>query len=156
VFGFLGPNGAGKTTTVRLLATLLQPTSGTAEVAGIPLSEENAVEIRRRIAVLPEVPGLYARLSVEVNLLFHARLRGCSGPRASRTVRDALGGVGLADRRAERAGTLSKGLLQRAAIARALLGSPEIVFLDEPTSGLDPRASQDARALVTELKTRGM
>jgi ABC-2 type transport system ATP-binding protein len=117
VFGFLGPNGAGKTTTVRTLATLLVPTSGSATVAGIPLAPENGVEIRRRISVMPESPGLYLRLSVAENLECFAGLYQVPG------ARDRIGGVlravGLADRAGDACGSLSKGLRQRVALARA-------------------------------------
>jgi len=156
VFGFLGPNGAGKTTTVRVLATLLSPTSGTAEIAGVPLDAAHAVEIRRRIAVMPENPGLYLRLSVEDNLTFFARLQGLAAPRCERRIAEVLEVVGLADRRGALAGSLSKGLRQRAALARTLLGEPEVLFLDEPTSGLDPEASKDVRELIEGLRARAV
>jgi ABC-2 type transport system ATP-binding protein len=153
VFGFLGPNGAGKTTTVRTLATLLAPTSGTATVAGIPLSEENGVEIRRRIAVMPEAPGLYLRLSVRENLECFADLYEVADPRAR--IDAALEAVRLTARRDDPCGTLSKGLRQRVALARAVLGEPEILFLDEPTSGLDPVAAREVHELITGLRQRG-
>ena len=153
VFGFLGPNGAGKTTTVRTLATLLAPTSGSASVAGIPLSEENGVEIRRRIAVMPEAPGLYLRLSVRENLECFADLYGVADPKAR--VDAALEAVRLTARKDDTCGTLSKGLRQRVALARALLGDPEILFLDEPTSGLDPVAAREVHELITGLRQRG-
>jgi ABC-2 type transport system ATP-binding protein len=135
VFGFLGPNGAGKTTTVRTLATLLAPTSGSATVAGFPLTPENGVEIRRRIAVMPESPGLYLRLSVIENLECFADLYEVPDP--SGRIDRALNAVTLADRARDACGTLSKGLRQRVALARALLSDPEVLFLDEPTAGLD-------------------
>src|ERR1700757_713535 len=138
VFGFLGPNGAGKTTTVRTLGTLIAPSTGTATVAGIPLAPENGVEIRRRIAIMPETPGLYSRLSVAENLECFADLYEVADP-AGRIER-ALRSVNLSDRAHDPCGTLSKGLRQRVALARALLPEPEILFLDEPTAGLDPAA----------------
>jgi ABC-2 type transport system ATP-binding protein len=153
VFGFLGPNGAGKTTTVRTLATLLAPTSGMATVAGIPLSPENGVEIRRRIAVMPEAPGLYLRLSVRENLECFADLYEVADPRAR--IDTALDAVRLTARKDDLCGTLSKGLRQRVALARALLGDPEILFLDEPTSGLDPVAAREVHELITGLRQRG-
>ncbi len=154
VFGFLGPNGAGKTTTVRTLATLLAPTSGSATVAGIPLTTENGVEIRRRISVMPESPGLYLRLSVVENLRCFADLYEVSdaGDRIDR----ALHAVDLSDRADETCGTLSKGLRQRVALARALLSDPDVLFLDEPTSGLDPVAARDVHELIDELRKRGV
>ena len=154
VFGLLGPNGAGKTTMVRVLGTLLTPTSGSAEVAGVPVGSGDAGEIRRRISIMPEAPGLYRRLSVGDNLRFFAGLYGVTGAEAERRVRDALHRVGLADREHDRAGALSKGLRQRAALARALLNDPEILFLDEPTSGLDPEATREVRDLVDGLRAR--
>src|SRR5215831_3662381 len=108
VFGFLGPNGAGKTTTVRILGTLIAPTSGSAVVAGIPLSPANGVEIRRRISIMPESPGLYLRLTVTENLQFFAGLYGLSRPRDR--IGRALQAVNLADRAGDRCGALSKGL----------------------------------------------
>jgi ABC-2 type transport system ATP-binding protein len=140
VFGFLGPNGAGKTTTVRVLATLLTPTAGSAEVAGLAVNHDNGPEIRRRISVMPETPGLYLKLSVEENLEFFAGLYGLPRSDVARRIEESLGAVGLADRAGDLAGSLSKGLRQRVALARVLLPQPQILFLDEPTSGLDQAA----------------
>jgi ABC-2 type transport system ATP-binding protein len=154
VFGFLGPNGAGKTTTVRALGTLIEPTSGTATVAGIPLSPENGVAIRQQISIMPEAPGLYLRLTVTENLEFFAGLYGLHqpGPR----IKDALASVNLADRADDLCGGLSKGLRQRVGLARALLSDPVIMFLDEPTSGLDPVAAREVHDLINGLRRKGV
>jgi ABC-2 type transport system ATP-binding protein len=154
VFGFLGPNGAGKSTTVRTLGTLISPTSGSAEVAGIPLRPENGVEIRRRISIMSESPGLYLRLSVADNLQCFADLYEVPDPRGR--IEWALRAVKLADRVSEPCGALSKGLRQRVALARALLNDPQVLFLDEPTSGLDPAASRDVHELIDGLRQRGV
>jgi ABC-2 type transport system ATP-binding protein len=154
VFGFLGPNGAGKTTTVRTLGTLIAPTSGSATVAGIPLSAENGVEIRERISIMPEAPGLYLRLTVTENLEFFAGLYGLR--QAGRRIREALEAVNLADRAADLCGGLSKGLRQRVGLARALLSDPAIMFLDEPTSGLDPVAAHEVHDLIDGLRQKGV
>lgn len=154
VFGFLGPNGAGKTTTVRTLGTLLAPTSGTATVAGIELRPENGAAIRSRISVMPESPGLYLRLTVVENLECFARLY-CLADRRERIER-ALRAVNLSDRANDLCRSLSKGLRQRAALARALLNDPAVLFLDEPTSGLDPVASREVHDLIATLKDRGV
>jgi ABC-2 type transport system ATP-binding protein len=154
VFGFLGPNGAGKTTTVRILGTLISPTSGSAVVAGIPLRPDTAAEIRQRIAIMPESPGLYLRLSVLENLEYFARLYGLAGRDAR--IKEALSAVGLTERAHDPAGSLSKGLRQRTALARVLLSEPEVMFLDEPTSGLDPVAAHEVHNLITALRDRGV
>jgi ABC-2 type transport system ATP-binding protein len=154
VFGFLGPNGAGKTTTVRTLGTLIAPTSGSATVAGIPLTPENGIEIRRRISIMPETPGLYQRLSVTENLECFAELYEVSDPAAR--IERALDAVNLADRAQDPCGTLSKGLRQRVALARALLSDPGVLFLDEPTAGLDPVASREVHELIAALGRSGV
>ena len=154
VFGFLGPNGAGKTTTVRILGTLIAPTSGSAVVAGIPLGPARAAEIRQHISIMPEAPGLYRRLTVTENLEFFARLYGL--PRRAERITEALAAVGLSDRAHDLAGSLSKGLRQRAALARTLLNDPAVMFLDEPTSGLDPVAAHDVHDLIGALRDRGV
>jgi ABC-2 type transport system ATP-binding protein len=154
VFGFLGPNGAGKTTIVRTLGTLIAPTWGSAAVTGIPLTPENGVEIRRRIAIMPESPGLYLRLSVAENLECFADL--CETPDPRERIGRALRAVGLADRAQDACGTLSKGLRQRAALARALLPDPQVLFLDEPTTGLDPSATRDVHELIDALRQQGV
>jgi ABC-2 type transport system ATP-binding protein len=154
VFGFLGPNGAGKTTTVRTLGTLLAPTAGAATVAGIPLEPENGVEIRRQIAIMPEAPGLYLRLSVTENLECFAGLYEVASPRDR--IAQALAAVNLADRAGDLCGALSKGLRQRVSLARALLSQPKVLFLDEPTSGLDPVAARDVHDLIDGLRQRGV
>ena len=154
MFGFLGPNSAGKTTTVRTLGTLIAPTSGSATVAGMPLTPENGVEIRRRISIMPESPGLYLRLSVAENLECFADLYEVARP--ARAHRPALRAVNLADRADDACGALSKGLRQRVALARALLSDPEVLFLDEPTSGLDPVAARDVHELIDGLRRSGV
>ena len=154
VFGFLGPNGAGKTSTVRTLGTLLAPSEGSAIVAGFPLVPDNGVEIRRRIAIMPESPGLYTRLSVIENLECFADLYETQDP-ADR-IDHVLRAVNMLDRAHEVCGALSKGLRQRVALARALLSHPEILFLDEPTSGLDPVASREVHELIAGLRQSGV
>jgi ABC-2 type transport system ATP-binding protein len=154
VFGFLGPNGAGKTTTVRVLGTLIEPTAGSAMIAGIPLGEARAEEIRQHISIMPEAPGLYQRLTVTENLEFFARLYGL--PRRQERMKQALAAVGLSDRAHDLAGSLSKGLRQRAALARSLLNDPAVMFLDEPTSGLDPAAAHEVLGLIAGLRDRGV
>ena len=154
VFGFLGPNGAGKTTTVRILGTLILPTSGTATVAGIPVGPASAAEIRQRISVMPESPGLYQRLTVTENLDYFARLYRL--PRREARISEALAAVGLSDRAHDLAGSLSKGLRQRTALARSLLNEPTVMFLDEPTSGLDPMAAHEVLGLIDALRDRGV
>lgn len=151
VFGFLGPNGAGKTTTIRMLAALIAPTSGEATVAGLRIGQENR-EIRQHVGVLTETPGLYKRLSAIDNLLFFAKLYEVSEPQkqAERYLRL----FELWNRRDDLAGTLSKGMRQKLAIARAMLHEPQILFLDEPTAGLDPEAAKVVRNLIETLRTR--
>jgi ABC-2 type transport system ATP-binding protein len=150
VFGFLGPNGAGKTTTIRMLAGLIAPSSGTATIAGHRLGVENRM-IRCRIGVLTETPGLYKRLTAWDNLLFFARLYGV--PRPERQAEKYLKLFDLWDRRGSLAGTYSKGMRQKLALARALLHEPSVLFLDEPTAGLDPEAAKTVRELIESLQS---
>jgi ABC-2 type transport system ATP-binding protein len=154
VFGFLGPNGAGKTTTVRTLGTLIAPTSGSASVAGIPLTSRNGPEIRQRIAIMPENPGLYRRLTVIENLQLFAGLYGQRN--AGTRIDQALEAVNLTSRGHDLCGSLSKGLTQRVGLARALLNDPAVIFLDEPTSGLDPVAAREVHDLINGLRERGV
>jgi ABC-2 type transport system ATP-binding protein len=152
VFGFLGPNGAGKTTSVRLLTTLIAPTSGTAWVNGLELGKADA-KIRAGVGILTESPGLYERLSAFYNLQLFAELYGCKDPKGQ--AEKYLRLLGLWDRRDTEAGTFSKGMKQKLAIARALLHEPPIVFLDEPTAALDPEASKTVREFIETLRGQG-
>jgi ABC-2 type transport system ATP-binding protein len=152
VFGFLGPNGAGKTTTLRMLAALIAPSAGRAWVAGCEVGRQDT-ELRGRVGILTEAPGLYDRLSAERNLAFFAQLYDVED--VPEQVARYLRMLGLWDRRADEAGTLSKGMRQKLAIARALLHEPRVLFLDEPTSGLDPEAAHLVRAFITDLKREG-
>jgi ABC-2 type transport system ATP-binding protein len=152
VFGFLGPNGAGKTTTVRMLTTLIAPTAGSATVAGYRLGEEEQ-EIRRNVGILTETPGLYERLSAERNLEIYARLYEVEDVKGQ--LEKYLRMLGLWSRRQDPAGTFSKGMKQKLAIARSLLHEPRVLFLDEPTAGLDPEAARLVRDFVQELRREG-
>ena len=153
IFGFLGPNGAGKTTTINLLLGLLEPTRGRAEVLGFDTRTQGD-EIRTRTGALLEHSGVYEQLSAEDNLEFYARVwRMPVGERQAR-IRQLLIQMGLWDRRKERAGTWSKGMKQKLALARALLHRPQLVLLDEPTAGLDVVAAAAVRDDLEALATR--
>jgi ABC-2 type transport system ATP-binding protein len=154
VFGFLGPNGAGKTTTLRLLCALIAPTSGTAEVAGFRLGQQDE-QIRASVGILTEQPGLYERQSAEDNLLFFAALFGLSSAVARQQTERYLRLMGLWDRRTEAVATFSRGMKQKMAIARAALHEPRIIFLDEPTTGLDPDAARTVREFITQIRGEG-
>ena len=154
VLGLLGPNGAGKTTTVRLLTALIKPSEGTATVDGFDV-RERPDDVRARVGILTETPGLYEKLSATANLDFFARLhRLPAGERAERIER-YLRLFDLWDRRDEAAGTFSKGMKQKLAIARALLHDPSVVFLDEPTAALDPEAAFVVREAIETLQRAG-
>lgn len=152
VFGFLGPNGAGKTTTVRMLSTLIAPTSGRAFINGLEVGKKDQ-EIRQSVGILTESPGLYERLSAEKNLSIFAKLYGVKDVKGQ--VEKYLRLLGLWDRRLDEVGSFSKGMRQKLAIARALLHEPQVLYLDEPTSNLDPEAAKMVRDFVEELKTEG-
>jgi ABC-2 type transport system ATP-binding protein len=152
VFGFLGPNGAGKTTTVRMLTSLIGPTSGSAIVNGYRIGEQDT-EIRRTVGILTETPGMYDNLSAEFNLEIYANLYEVKDPKGQ--VEKYLRMLGLWDRRQDEAGTFSKGMKQKLAIARALLHEPRILFLDEPTAALDPEASHLVHDFISELRKEG-
>ncbi|MEM0358797.1 MAG: ATP-binding cassette domain-containing protein [Candidatus Hadarchaeales archaeon] len=151
VVGLLGPNGAGKTTTVRMLCCLLKPTSGKAFVVGYEVGKDS-LEIRERIGLLPEVPGLYGELSALRNLEFHARLHGMPKEKARKRAEELLRIFGLWKRREDPVATFSKGMQQKIALARAMIHEPEVLFLDEPTSALDPEAARMVRDLILELR----
>jgi ABC-2 type transport system ATP-binding protein len=152
VFGFLGPNGAGKTTTIRMLTSLIGPTTGTAVVNGYRIGEQDT-EIRRTVGILTEAPGMYDNLSAEFNLEIYANLYEVKDPKGQ--VKKYLSMLGLWDRRQDEAGTFSKGMKQKLAIARALLHEPRILFLDEPTAALDPEASHLVHDFIGELRKEG-
>ena len=152
IFGFLGPNGAGKTTTIRMLSSLISPTSGEAKVAGYEVGREDN-EIRRNVGILTESPGLYDRLSAERNLSFFAELHDVED--VAGQVERYLRLLGLWDRRGDVAATFSKGMRQKLAIARAMLHEPKVLLLDEPTAGLDPEMARLVREFIGELKDKG-
>jgi len=152
VFGFLGPNGAGKTTTVRMLTSLIAPSNGTAVVNGFEIGK-NDKKIRQTVGILTETPGMYDNLSAEYNLRIYANLYEVKDVPGQ--VEKYLRMLGLWERRHDEAGTFSKGMKQKLAIARALLHEPQILFLDEPTAGLDPEAARLVRDFIEELRKEG-
>jgi ABC-2 type transport system ATP-binding protein len=153
IFGFLGPNGAGKTTTVRMLCTLISPSSGTAKIEGFDIKKDGE-QIRNITGLLPENPGFYDRLSLYRNLEFYARLYGVPEDEILKRIKKNLKMVGLWDRRDSAIATFSKGMKQKAAIIRAILHEPKYMFFDEPTAGLDPSAAKTIRKLILELKQK--
>jgi ABC-2 type transport system ATP-binding protein len=156
VFGLLGPNGAGKTTTLRMIAGLIGATSGTVRVAGVDVHDPaSAKAARALVGVLPEEVGLYADLSVARTLDFFARLYRVPAEQRATRIEALLDRLGLWGRRDDAAATLSKGLKQRLALARALVHDPPVVLLDEPTANLDPEATTLVREVLVELKAAG-
>ena len=149
VLGFLGPNGAGKTTSIRILTTILEPTSGHFSVAGIHSDEPE--KIRRKIGVLPENLGFPKNITGIEYLTFFGQLYGLSAAGAKAKAAALLEEVGLAQRGRSLVGTYSHGMRQRLGIARALVNDPVVVFLDEPTLGLDPRGQQELLSLVRSI-----
>jgi len=154
VLGLLGPNGAGKTTTVRMLTALIEPTEGTATIDGFDVRTEPDA-VRARVGILTETPGLYDKLSAEANLDFFGRLYGLDAATRHKRIEHFLRLFSLWDRRADVAGTFSKGMKQKLAIARALVHDPAVIFLDEPTAALDPEAAFVVREAIEGLRQAG-
>ena len=154
IFGLVGPNGAGKTTTLRILATLLRPTSGEAEVAGFSVTE-NPDAVRRVLGFMPDVFGVYDDMKVWEYLDFFARCYGIPAARRRRMIGDLLDLVDLGDRRNTYVQGLSRGMQQRLCLAHTLVHDPQVLLLDEPASGLDPRARVELRELLRELRALG-
>src|SRR4051794_27314485 len=155
LFGLLGPNGAGKTTTIKMLITLLLPTSGQARVLGLDVVED-AREVRKRIGyVFGGDRGLYERLSAHDNLRYFAELYGVSGKRQRARIDEVLELVGLRGRESERVEGYSRGMRQRLHIARGILHDPQGVFLDEPTIGVDPVGARELRSTIGTLVQSG-
>ena len=154
IFGLVGPNGAGKTTTLRILATLLLPSAGTAEIAGHSVTR-NPDQVRRVLGFMPDVFGVYDDMKVWEYLDFFARCYGIDAPSRRRMIGDLLDLVDLADRRDSYVQTLSRGMQQRLCLAHALVHDPQVLLLDEPASGLDPRARVELRELLRELRALG-
>ena len=152
VFGILGPNGAGKTTTVRMLTSLIAPTSGEATVNGFRVGESD-MAIRQSVGILTETPGLYQNLTAYRNLEIYARLYEVEN--AGKQIEKYLRMFGLWSRRDDPAGSYSKGMRQKLALARALLHEPQTVFLDEPTAGLDPVAARLVRESILDMSEEG-
>src|SRR5213083_1939432 len=155
IFGLLGPNGAGKTTTMKMLATLLIPTSGTISVLGIDVLARPR-DVRARLgAMLSGERSLYWKLTARENLEYFAALYHVPPRQARARIDDALASVKLLDRADDYVERYSTGMRQRLALARALLPDPPLVILDEPTVGLDPQAARDLRDRVRELRAQG-
>jgi len=153
VFGFLGPNGAGKTTTVRMLCCLISKTSGEARIADYDVGKESdSLKIRKLIGLVPDNVGLYDDLTAYDNLEFYGKLYGCTEAQRRENIERFLKMLGLWDKKDVTAGTFSKGMKQKLAIARALIHDPRVLFMDEPTANLDPESSKTVRDFILELK----
>jgi ABC-2 type transport system ATP-binding protein len=152
VFGFLGPNGAGKTTTLKMLVGLAFPTGGTARILGMELDDP---KMKAQIGFLPEQPYFYDYLTARELLKYYGHLSGVDAKQLSSKVDAVLARVGLKDAADVQLRKFSKGMLQRAGIAQAILHDPKVVFLDEPMSGLDPMGRREVRSLIEELKAEG-
>ena len=155
IFGFLGPNGAGKTTTISMLSCLLEPTAGSATVAGYDIVKESS-EVKRRIGLVPQELALYSTLSARDNLDFFGRIYGLRGPALRQRVAETLEMVGLAERAGSAVETFSGGMKRRLNIAAGLLHRPEVLFLDEPTVGVDPQSRNAIFEHVERLNAAGM
>jgi ABC-2 type transport system ATP-binding protein len=155
LFGLLGPNGAGKTTTIKMLTTLLTPTSGTAKVLGYDVVKD-VIDIRRRIGIIfGGERGLYYRVSGRENLRYFADLYGVPLSKREKRITDLLNMVGLGDRADTKVEGYSRGMKQRLHIAKGLINDPELLFMDEPTIGLDPEAARETRGMIKALTEKG-
>jgi len=152
IFGFVGPNGAGKTTTIRTLMGLIRPTSGSAKILGHAIPSRAA---RFRVGFLPESPYFYDYLTIGELLDLAGRLFGMSSELRRKRADELIERVGLGGARTQSLKKFSKGMLQRAGLAQALMNDPELVVLDEPMSGLDPIGRKEVRDLILELRERG-
>ena len=150
IYSLLGPNGAGKTTSVRMLTGLLRPTMGGARVLGLDISE-NLQEIRSRVGHLTETPALYERLTVRQNLDFFAKLYKVPETEIKPRIEEIVDLFDLPEKLDDPAGTLSKGMKQKVAIARAMFHKPELIFLDEPTASLSPESAKVVREQIVKL-----
>lgn len=153
-FGFIGPNGAGKTTTIKVLATLLKPSSGQAQVAGMTIGYQNR-QIRPLIGYVPDFMGAYQDMVVHEYLEFFAAAYNINGSQRRKVVNDVLELTDLTYKQTAEVNSLSRGMQQRLSIARVLLHDPKVLLMDEPASGLDPRARIEIRELLKELKKMG-
>lgn len=147
VYGFLGPNGAGKTTTMKMLLSLIKPTSGKISILSQEVTNKNKLEINRHTGSIIESPAWYGHLTGMENLEIVAGYKGIRGKEAEKVMRT----VGLYERRHQKTKQYSFGMKQRLGLAMALIGSPEILILDEPTNGLDPAGIQEIRELIKSL-----
>ncbi len=153
VFGLLGPNGAGKTTVVRMLCCLISKTSGEARIADYAVgNEKDSLKIRKMIGLVPDNVGLYDELSAYENLDFYGKLYECSEAQRRENIQRFLTMLGLWEKRDDAAGTFSKGMRQKLAIARALIHDPRVLFMDEPTANLDPESAKTVRDFILDLK----
>src|ERR1700722_12608926 len=152
IFGFLGPNGAGKTTTLKMLMGLVFPTAGSARILGMEIDDPR---MKAQIGFLPEQPYFYDYLTARELLDYYAQLSGVAPKERSRRVSQILQRVGLAESAGVQLRKFSKGMLQRAGIAQAILHDPKVVFFDEPMSGLDPMGRREVRDLMEQLKHEG-
>jgi ABC-2 type transport system ATP-binding protein len=150
IYGFLGPNGAGKSTAIKMLAGLTRPTSGTASVAGIPITAGD--HFRREVGYLAQEPKFYHWMTGRETLRFVSSLYPPERRSGDKTISDILARVGLADTADRKAGTYSGGMRQRLGIAQALVGRPSVLLLDEPVSSLDPIGRKEVLELMRELK----
>ncbi len=154
IFGFLGPNGAGKSTTIRMLTTLLVPTSGSATLAGFDIIKDQN-QVRTRIGLVAEKIILYDHLTAMENLRFFGNLNHMSSAQISERAEKWIKRLDMEEWKNSQVGTYSTGMKQRINIVRALLTEPEILFLDEPTLGLDPQTSHLIRTFINELNQHG-
>jgi ABC-2 type transport system ATP-binding protein len=153
VFGFLGPNGAGKTTTVRMLCCLISKTSGTASIGGYEVGNgPDSLRIRKLIGFVPDSVGLYDDLSAYDNLDFYGKLYDCTEAQRKENIERFLKLLGLWEKKDVAAGTFSKGMKQKLAVARSLIHDPKVLFMDEPTANLDPESAKTVRDFILELK----
>jgi ABC-2 type transport system ATP-binding protein len=153
VFGFLGPNGAGKTTTVRMLCCLISKTSGTAKIGDYEIGNKaDSLNIRKIIGLVPDNVGLTEHLTAYDNLDFYGKIYDCTEAHRKENIKRFLEMLGLWEKRNVLAGTFSKGMKQKLAVARALIHDPQILFLDEPTANLDPESAKTVREFILDLK----